>query len=74
MYRSHTGVCVNAHEYQVPLSNTSDSESDTDYDWQLSTQHLIAVEEKYRYLHDKYHNDYTVITFQKKSVLHSFCF
>ena len=66
MYRSHTGVCVYAHEYQVPLSDTSDSESDTDYEWQQSTVHLIAVDEKYRYLHVKYHNDFTAIAFQKK--------
>ena len=67
MYRSHTGVCVYVHEYQVPLSDTSDSESDTDYEWQQSTVHLIALDEKYRYLHAKYHNDFTAIAFQKKT-------
>ena len=67
MYPSYSGACVVRHE--LPLSDTSDS--DSDYEWQFSREHLIAVEEKYKYLHAKHHTDYTAISFKKTGTLYS---
>ena len=60
-------MCVEAHDYQVPLSDTSDSDtcSDSEYQWQYSRTHLISIEEKYKYLHKKNHTDFTAVSFKR---------